>query len=450
LSELLDLAADIAGRGSGAEQLEAFLTHARSFEVRAYDGAIESLSSAEPRGAGLRVISSHRVGFAYTTDLTEAGIDGLVAAARDNAAHATPDEARALAGSWTQPPADIPGLHEVSHATVGPEAKARFALELERAARAQDPRVKGVEDAVYADSNSEIAIATSTGIAGAYRRSDAWCYAVVIVEEGSDTQVGFDFGLARGLGALDAEAVAAAAAGRGLRVLGADKIASARMPVVFDPYVAGQFLGVLGNALTGEAVQKGRSLFAGRLGDRVAAHGLTLVDDGRLADAPGAAPWDDEGVPTGRTEVILDGELKAFLYDTTSARRQGLPSTGNAARAGFKSVPHTSPSNMAFEASDGSPEDVLRHAGKALLVQDLHGVHSGANPVSGDFSVGATGLLLEGGATGRPVKEVTIAAPMLDILARIEAVASDRRWLPFGGSYGGATTLVGEMTVAGR
>jgi PmbA protein len=448
--ELLDTATELAGRGRDGEQVEAFVTHARTFEVKVFDGRVDSLSSAEPRGAGVRVVSAHRVGFAYSTDLSAGGLAEVVAAARANAVHAGTDDASALADPWDGRPAEVPGLVDSEAARVTPDDKVGFALELERAAKGADERVRAVEDAVYADSDSEVAIATSTGIAGAYRRTDAWCYAVVIASSDGDTQVGLDFALGRGLAGLGAEAVALSAAGRAVRVLGATKVRSERMPVVFDPYVAGQFLGVVGRALTGEAVQKGRSLFAGRVGERVAATDLTLVDDGRIEGAPGAAPWDDEGVPTGRTEVIRDGELKSFLYDTTSARREGRASTGNASRAGFKSVPHPAPSNLAFVPGDGDREEVLRRAGRALYVQDLHGVHSGANPISGDFSVGATGLLVEGGALTQPVKEVTIAAPMLEILERIVAVGSDLRWLPFEGSYGGATTLVSEMTVAGR
>jgi PmbA protein len=221
------------------------------------------------------------------------------------------------------------------------------------------------------------------------------------------------------------------------------------MPVIFDPYTAGQFLGVITGVLTAEAVQKGRSLFAGRLGQEVASTALTLWDDGRFPGAPGTSPWDAEGVPTGRTEIITDGVLSSFLYDTTSARREERSSTGNAARAGFRSLPSAAPTNFAFDPTGESRDELLRAAGRAFLVQDFHGVHSGANPISGDFSVGATGLLVEDGALGQPVKEVTIAAPMLDILKNITAVADDRRWLPFGGSLGGATTLVAEMTVAG-
>ena len=445
---LLGLALRIVERASNGEGVEAFVTHARNFNVKVYEGEIESLSSAEPRGAGVRVLDGGRVGFAYSTDLSDDGLDDLVGRARDNARHADSDDAVALAdGAGDEPLTD---LVDDAQAGVPVERKVEFALDVERATRAADARVRGVEESVYADSDSEVAIASTTGLAGSYRRTDAWCYSIALVTEGDETQVGFDFDLGRGLDALDADALGRSAAARGLRVLGARKIASARMPVVFDPYVAGQFLGVLGSVLTAEAVQKGRSLFAGKLGEPVASGTLTLVDDGRARGAPGSAPWDGEGVPTQRTEVVRDGVLRSYLYDVRSARREGRASTGNAARAGFTSPPHPAPTNLAFEPTGETADDVLQRAGRALLVQDFHGVHSGANPVSGDFSVGATGMLLEDGAPARPVREVTIAAPMLEILAGIVAVADDRRWLPFGGSYGGATTLVSEMTVAGE
>ena len=448
MAELRGLAESIAARSDGGEQVEAYVTHERDFYVKAYEGEVEAISSAEPRGAGVRLITGGRVGFAYTTDLTESGLAAVVAQARENATSATPDDAAGMACAWEHTPEDVPGLVDEAHTRTGPDAKAAFAVELERATRAVDPRIR-TEEAIYSDSDTEVAIATSTGITGSYRRTDAWCYSVAIAEDGDDTQVAFEFDLARGLGSLDAEAIAERAAGRALSILGAQKIPSARMPVIFDPYTSGQFLGVIAAALTGEAVQKGRSLFAGKIGEQVAATALTLVDDGRVPGAPGSAPWDAEGVPTRRTPVIEDGTLRSFLYDVTSARREGRESTGNASRSGFKSGPHAAPTNLAFDSTGQGREEILRNAGRALLVQDFHGVHSGTNPISGDFSVGATGRLVEGGELTQPVREVTIAAPMLEILARITAVGTDRRWLPFGGSYGGATTLVSEMTVAG-
>lgn len=448
MAELLELAQSIAGRAAAGEQVEGYVTHEREFYVKAYEGEVEAISSAEPRGAGVRLVSEGRVGFAYTTDLTEGGLEAVVAQARENSASATPDDAAGVAAAWDAAPEDVPGLVDEDHTRTTPDAKAAFTIELERATRAVDPRIR-TEEAIYSDSDTEVAIATSTGVAGSYRRTDAWCYSVAIAEDGDDTQVAFEFDLARGLASLDAEAIAERAARRALSILGAKKIPSARMPVVFDPYTSGQFLGVVAAALTGEAVQKGRSLFAGKIGEQVAAASLSLVDDGRVDGAPGSAPWDAEGVPTRRTAVIESGTLKSFLYDVTSARREGRSSTGNATRAGFKSAPHAAPTNLAFDSTGQSRDEILRSAGRALLVQDFHGVHSGTNPISGDFSVGATGRLIEDGTLTQPVREVTIAAPMLDILSRITAVGTDRRWLPFGGSFGGATTLVSEMTVAG-
>jgi PmbA protein len=447
MAELLDVALALVERASGDEQIEAFLTHQREFEVKAYEGEAETLSSAEPRGAGVRLLAADRVGFSYTTDLTDAGLTQLVERARTNARYSTKDEAVALAS-----PADYPQmdhLFDVDQPRVTADQKVRFAIELEAATRSFDPRIRTVEEAGYSDADSEVAIATTSGVSGSYRRTDAWCYAVAIAEDDGDTEIGFDFGLDCALSGLDADEVARRSAERALGVLGARKMPSTKLPVVFDRYTAGQFLGVIGSVLTAEAVQKGRSLFAGKLGQQVANSSLTLIDDGRAEGAPGAAPWDGEGTPTQRTVVIADGVLNSLLYDIPSARREGMNSTGNAARGGFKSAPSPGPTNMAFASTGGSRDDVLRQAGSALLVQDFHGVHSGANPVSGDFSVGVTGRLIDDGALGAPVKEITIAAPMLEILRGIVAVADDRRWLPFGGSYGGATTLVAEMTIAG-
>lgn len=446
MSELLKLAEGACERARNGEAIEAFLTHQREFQVKVYDGEVESLSSAEPRGAGIRVVDGGRVGFSYTTDLTESGLDAATASARENAKYATEDEAVGLADAWAEPVPEMSDL--VDDSDVSPQQKVDFAIALEQTTRAVDGRIR-TEEAMFADAVSEVVIATSTGIAGSYRRTDAWCYTVAIATDGDDTQIGFEFDLARGLNGLDADMVARHGAAKALSVLGAAKIPSAKMPIVLDPYVAGRFLGVIGSALTGEAVQKGRSLFAGKIGEKVAVDRVTMIDDGRAPGAPSAAPWDDEGVPTTRTAVISSGVLDSFLYDLTSARRDGRESTGNAARAGFKSAPGPSPSNMTLEPTGETKEEVFNRAGDALWVHEFHGVHSGTNPVSGDFSVGVTATLLKNGLPDKPVKEVTIALPMLDILAGIECVADDRRWLPFGGSFGGATTLISEMTVAG-
>jgi PmbA protein len=219
------------------------------------------------------------------------------------------------------------------------------------------------------------------------------------------------------------------------------------VPVVLDRMVAPRLIGVLLAGLSAEAVQKHRSLFADKLGERVAAPGLELVDDGRLLDGPGATPFDDEGVPTARNVLLADGVLQRFLHNTASAAREGARSTGNAARASFKTTPGISAHNIHFVPGDKDEAGLLAQAGEGLLVQDMTGVHSGANPITGDFSVGVSGLWFRNGELAEPVREATVAAHLLDILKGIVAVGSDLTWTT--GSIGGSTLLIGEMTVAG-
>jgi len=243
--------------------------------------------------------------------------------------------------------------------------------------------------------------------------------------------------------------VAREAADRAVRMLGAVKPPTRTVPVVFDRMVAPSLLGVLLAGLSAEEVQKRRSLFADRLGQRVGAAGLRLVDDGRLVAGPGAAPFDGEGVPTRRTVLIEDGVLQCFLHNTATAARDGggASSTGNARRGSFKSTPGVSAHNLFLEPGDLDQAGLLARAGEGLLVQDVSGVHSGANPITGDFSVGVSGLLFRDGQLAEPVREATVAAHLLDILGGIDAVGSDLRFTT--GSIGGSSLLIGEMTVAG-
>ncbi|HWC32706.1 MAG TPA: metallopeptidase TldD-related protein, partial [Actinomycetota bacterium] len=168
-----------------------------------------------------------------------------------------------------------------------------------------------------------------------------------------------------------------------------------------------------------------------------------------LPDGPASSPFDDEGVPTGRTPLIERGTLRAFLHNTQTAVRDGASSTGNASRPGYRGVPGVAPTNLLLEPGGETAEALLGRAGTAVYVQDVTGVHSGANPVSGEFSVGATGLRVDGGALAAPLREMTIASTLPDVLKAIEAVASDVRFFPGGGAIGTGTVLVGEMTVAG-
>ena len=433
--------------GAGGGQAEAYAVESRRADVKARAGEVESLSASESRGVGVRVVVDGRLGYAWAADPDPDEAAGLIAVAREAATHATADEANAL--PQVAPIPELPGLFREPQAVLDPERKVALALELERAAVSAEPEVRKVEEVIYGDAVSRVAVASTTGVEAEYARTDCWCVVSALAERNGETQSGFSFRVARELDELAWGEAAAEAASRGARLLGATKPGTERLPVVLDPWAAASFLGVLARALSAEEVQKGRSLLARLVGERVGAEVLTLVDDGRLPRGPAAAPFDDEGVPTGRTEIVDRGVLRGFLHNTTTARRAGEASTGNASRPSYRGVPGVAPTNLFVEPGSDGPEAILAAAGRAVYVQDVTGVHSGANPVSGEFSVGATGLRVDGGALGAPLREMTIASTLPEVLRRLQAVGSDLRFFPGGGAVGTPTLLVGEMTVAG-
>ena len=445
MPDLVDLCAVAVDAARPGEAVEAYAEESRRVEANAYRGEVENLTFAESRGVGVRVIADGRLGYAYAADPSPDEVRRAVEQARGNAALASADEHNVLPAPVPAEP--LPGLFDAAQAAMPLERKVGLALDLERRATAIDPRASKVESAGYGDSVARMAIASTAGVRGSFERTDCWCVVVALADEGDDTQTGYSFRIGRRLDELDWEGVADEAVERAVRMLGATKPETARVPVVLDPFAGSSFLGVLAGALTAEAVQKGRSLFADLVGTQVGSDVVTIVDDGRRPDGPGSAPFDDEGVPAGRTALISAGRLEGFLHNAYTAHRGGTRSTGNASRAGYRSTPGVGTTNFALEPGDVPLAELLRRAEGGVLIQDVSGVHSGANPISGEFSVGATGLRIRGGALAEPVREMTIASTLPDMLRSIVAVGDDLR---FFSSVGVPSVLVGEMTVAGR
>jgi PmbA protein len=447
--ELLELARRVAGGARGGEQVEAYVARTHDTEVRVFDGDVESLSVAGVDGVGVRVVAGGRQGYAWAGSLDLEVVDETLAEARDNAAFGEPDEWYGLPS-----PGDAGGVEAAELdvwreelLAVTADEKVAIALELERATRAADARVRGVEHAGYDDSAIEAAVANSLGVESITRRTLCSCSAFALAGDDAATQTGSGFSAGRTLADLDVDEAAGDAAERAVRLLGAMQPPSRRLPVVFDPLVTRSLLGILGAALGGEAVLKGRSMFVDRQGEEVAAPGLTLVDDPTLPDAFGAVSHDSEGVPTRRTVLIAGGRLAGFLHNVYTSRRAGVVTTGSAARGGFKSAPGVAARALHLAPGARSPAEILASVPEALYVQSVSGLHSGTNPVSGDFSVGVEGLMVRDGAFAEPVREVTIASTLQRMLLDVEQVGSDLTWLP--GGAAGVTLLVGEMTMSG-
>ena len=447
--DLLDLARRVAGGARDGEQVEAYVARTHDTEVRVFDGDVESLSVAGVDGVGVRVISGGRQGYAWAGSLDRDVVDETMAEARDNAAFGEPDEWYGLASPADAGEVDVADLDvwREDLLSVTADEKVAIALELERATRAADVRVRGVEHAGYDDSAIEAAVANSLGLESTTRRTLCSCSAFALAGDDAATQTGSGFSAGRTLADLDVDDAAGDAAERAVRLLGAAQPPSRRLPVVFDPLVTRSLLAILGAALGGEAVLKGRSMFVDREGEEVAAPGVTLVDDPTLPEAFGAVSHDSEGVPTRRTELIAGGRLAAILHNVYTGRRASAATTGSAARGGFKSAPGVAARALHLVPGSRSPAEIMASVPEALYVQSVSGLHSGTNPVSGDFSVGVEGLMVRDGALAEPVREITIASTLQRMLLDVDQVGSDLTWLP--GGAAGMTLLVGDMMMSG-
>jgi PmbA protein len=451
VSEPLDLeavarrAVELA-REAGADDADAYAERSVEREIRVYDRAVESLTDASSRGVGVRAFVGGRWGHAYGTDLSDDGLRELASAAHEAAAVADPDE---HAGLPDEPgAADVGSLRSPELASWSTERKVEFAIEVERAAR-NHPDVTQVEQVVYADTDAEAALSNSRGFTGSFSTSAAWAYASAFAGEGEDLMTGLGLGIGRGPEALDAQAIGSEAAERAASLAGARQPSSRRCPVVFDSFVAASFLGFIGGMLSADAVQRGRSLFAGREGDEIASPMLRLADDGTVPDGLATAPFDGEGSPRRRVGLIEDGRLATFLFDTRTGRKAGRATTASSVRSSYRTPPSVGTGNLVVEPGDASLAELVGAAGDGLYVTDVVGLHSGVNPVSGTFSVGATGRLIEGGELGAPVREITIASDLVSMLKAVQRVGSEARWVPFGGSVKAVPLLLGEMTVSG-
>ena len=447
--DLLELARRVAGAARAGEQVEAYAVRSRDVDVKVFGGEVESLAVAEIEGVGVRVIDGGRQGYAWSGSLDPEVVDETLADARDNAGFGSPDDAYALAS-----PDDFAGvavgdldLWRDELLAVDTARKVALALELDTATKAFDPRVRGVESSTYGDGAIESAVANSRGVEASTRRTMCSISAYAMAGEGAETRTGSGFSVGRAFSELDVEEAARDAAERAVRLLGARQPASRRLPVILDPLVTRSLLGLVGSALGGESIIKGRSLFVGREGEDVAAPHITLVDDPVNAEAFGAATHDAEGVPTRRVELIGNGRLDAFLHNVYTARKAGAVTTGSAIRGGFKSPPGVGARALYVVPGELSPGEIMASVPEALYVQTVSGLHSGTNVVSGDFSVGADGLMVRGGELAEPVREITIASTIQRMLHDIVQVGNDLRWLPGGGA--GMTVLIGDMSIAG-
>lgn len=446
MSELLKAGRRIFGalRMPAGWEAELYLERDRFREVGWAEKAPDDTASGWSEGMALRVLRGGRQGFAFANEISEDSLRRLWRQAAASAEVLSADRHRTLYAPQ--------GRRAVSHepANAGLFAKSvkqhqsRLAA-LEKKLLGSDKRLKKVLNMAVREQTGETAVLNSRGVAAAHAAGSVSFSLEILGRSKGETQAAWDFSETRSWKDLDVDGVARRTAGQLLASFGAGPLPSGSWPVIFSPRVGVEFLDLLSDALCADAVQRGKSFFAGKVGRAVASPHVTLVDDGRLPGGLASAPHDDEGCPTRTTLLVEKGRLREFLYDSYAARKEGRSSTGNAGRPGISGPPGPDASNFYMKPGKTTAAALLKETGRAFIVQDVMGMHT-ADPVSGDFSVGASGYLLEKGRVAKAVKGVTLAGNLLDLLKKVDGVADDLTWY---GSTGAPTFRVAGLSIGG-
>ena len=435
VDDLQAIADAIVAEAQPGEQIAAQLVRSSETDIRVRNQEIEHFVSAQSQSVSVTVIQDGRTGSSSAGAFDEASWREVLAEARENASFGTPDEFAGLAEPDGVPVVEQQ-LWDDDLAAYPTEKKIELAKELERLTLAHDARLR-IDDVNYADGSTEEASATTLGIRSSSRSNSCYATVSVLVDDGGETQTGWAYALGDNPLQFDLEAAAKKAAERATRLLGAVKPASRVTTVVLDPMVTAQFLGIIGSTLNGESVSKGRSIFADRIGEQVAAPIVTLVDDPTDSRSYFAREVDGDGLAARRNVLIENGVLKMFVHDAYSARRMSTTSTGNAGGC------------VALRLTPGTKtqEELIAGIQEGVLIDSVQGLHSGVNPVSGDFSTGASGLMIRDGRTAEPVREFTIASTLQRMLLDVVEVGADVDWLPMRAA--GVSLVITGVTMSG-
>jgi PmbA protein len=428
----------------GASDAEAYLSVSEEISIEIHEGRVETLKVAREQGMGLRAVTGKRTGFAFTSDLNRGAVEETVRRALANARETEEDPFRQI----PPPAAKYPelDLFDSEIASISIEEKIKLAKNLEETGKAYDPRVKICERAAYQDGWQNVYLVNTRGIQNTFRATYCGLYLSLVAEENTEQETGYALDYRTRFRELDPVTVGREAARRAVQVLGARPVATQQLPVVLDPYVAVGFLGLVAAALSAEAVQKGRSLFQGKVGQRIASEKIDLIDDGTLAGGISSAPFDGEGIPTSRTVLTEKGVLQGYLHNIYTASKEGAKPTGNGIRSSYKNTPEVGPTNFFIAPGKSRPDDLVKDLKNGFYLVEVIGMHT-ANPISGDFSVGATGILIENGELTRPVRGVTIAGNIQELLFRVDGVGNDLKFL---GSYGSPTIRIEQLVLGGH
>ena len=448
-TDLKEVATDIVRRAmkGGATAAECVVREGDEFSTLVRLGQVETLKESGSRAIGVRVFFGQRAASTYSSDFSRAGLERMLSSALELAKITSEDPFGGIppADQMGQIVGDLDLYHEDVYSLPGPE-RIDYARRTEKAALDFDARIKNSEGGSFDAATGHKVLANSHGFVGEYSRSYCSVAAVPIAQtEDGGMQRDYWFSVARMLKKLDTpEKVGRIAAERTIRRLGARRVKTARVPVVFDPMVSTSILEHIFEGINGDSVYRGASFLAGKLGEKIAGDNVTVIDDGTIPGGFGSSPFDGEGIPTRRTVVIENGVLKSYLLNTYTAKKLGLQTTANASR-GLAGTPGIGPGNYFLQPGQKSAKELIANIKEGLYVTEFLG--QGVNLVTGDYSRGASGLWISNGELGYPVEEITVAGNLKDLFFNISEIASD---LEFRGSVAAPTIRVDGLTVGGE
>jgi PmbA protein len=448
-TDLKEVATDIVRRAmkGGATAAECVVREGDEFSTLVRLGQVETLKESGSRAIGVRVFFGQRAASTFSSDFSRAGLDRMLSSALELAKITSEDPFGGIppAEQLGQIAGDLDLYHEDVYSLPGPE-RIDYARRTEKAALDFDARIKNSEGGSFDAATGHKVLANSHGFLGEYSRSYCSVAAVPIAQtEDGGMQRDYWFSVARMLKKLDApEKVGRIAAERTIRRLGARRVKTARVPVVFDPMVSTSILEHIFEGINGDSVYRGASFLAGKLGEKIAGDNVTVIDDGTIPGGFGTSPFDGEGIPTRRTVVIENGVLKSYLLNTYTAKKLGLQTTANASR-GLAGTPGIGPGNYFLQPGQKRAKELIANIKEGLYVTEFLG--QGVNLVTGDYSRGASGLWISNGELGYPVEEITVAGNLKDLFFNISEIASD---LEFRGSVAAPTIRVDGLTVGGE
>jgi PmbA protein len=434
-------------RRAGARESDVLLVESDELSVRVRGAEIEFVKQARERTLGLRVFVDGEGGLrravTSTADLAHAALERLVQDSVALARATAPDPHAGLPERFAPDQPDL-GLFDPADHPAKAEERVSVAKRMEAAARAVDPRIRNSEGSEASSSLDHVTYANSRGFVGGYASAMHSLYSAPLAEEGGKKQRDYHHCASRTQAGLEpAEQVGRLAGERAIARLGARRVPTCEVPVIFEPRMAASLLAHLAGCVTGGSIYRQASFLIGKLGERVGCEALTVLDDGRLRGGLGSKPFDGEGQPTRRNRVLEAGVLRTYLLDHYAARRLGTVSTGNASRSPA-GEPGAAPTNLWIQPGAGDLESVIAETDRGFLVTELLGM--GFKPVTGDYSRGAAGFWIERGKRAHPVEEVTIAGNLGQMLAGVDAVGGDLEWR---GRLAAPTLRVDRMTLAG-